>query len=423
MIKRMSNRVKYKSTLTIILLLSSLFVLAGCGSGGGGGATAGGSGVTSVSINLTVPDNNNSSSSGGLSIAAVPEAVNLIEIRISGPGMDTIVDPFNVSPGDNITRVYQVPTGDNRTFAIMAYSAPLTPGADPLLLYDGFETLDLGGTEITVDITPALFDIAHAFEYFNITGDIVGAEDLFRAAVGQYNVVGSDSNIQANFFYAITRVLALWSDRYNYTGVDYGLYAMTEVTEIINHISFSFLQNDPQNPGCVDLPIISHSDITDPFDAYFTAIFCPFDLPDFASIDFQELQDFLDNTLRPALEAAILNLNAVPESFNFEWADAIAWTDANGSVESDYGDVLMLKAIFETLLATLETQENVKVTHLRNALSNIDNINGAMYFIGTQELNIYNDIDPYNDWINLNDTTINIPAIQNRYVEFEGWLP
>ena len=420
MIKFINIRVKHKTISTILLLLSGLFVLAGCGSGGGG-ASAGGSGATSVSINLSVPGNNHSSSGSGLSAAAAPEAINLIEVRISGSGMDTIVDSFNVSPGDEVTRVYQVPTGDNRTFAIMAYSAPLTPGADPLLLYDGMTTLSLGGEATTVDITPALFDIAHAFEYLNITGDIVGAEDLFRAAVGQYNVVGSDSNIRANFFYAITRVLALWSDRYNYTGVDYGLYAMTEVTDIIDHISFP--QNRMENPGCVDLPNISHSDITDPFDAYFTAIFCPFDLPDFASIDFQELQDFLDNILRPAIEAALVNLDAVPESFNFGWTDSVNWTDANGLVESDYGDVLMLKGIFETLLATLETQEDVKVTHLRNAMINIDNINGAMYFIGTQELNIYSDVDPYNDWINLNDTTINIPAIQDRYVEFEGWLP
>ncbi len=404
MIKLMSNRVKDKTILTIMLLLSSLFVLAGCGSGGGGGASAGGSGVTSVTINLSVPDNNNSSSGAGPSAAAAPEAVNLIEIRISGPGMDTIVDPFNVSPSDNVTRVYQVPTGDDRTFAIMAYSAPLTPGADPLLLYDGFETLNLGGTEITVDITPALFDIAHAFEYLNITGDIVGAEDLFRAAVGQYNVVGSDSNIRANFFYAITRVLALWSDRYSYTGVDYGLYAMTEVTQIIHYISAPW--NRQQNPDCVDLPTISHSNITDPFDAYFTAIFCREDLPDFTSIDLQVLQDFLDNTLRPALEAAIVNLDAVPVSFNFVWTDAINWTQANAAVESDYGDVLMLKGIFQTLLAALETQDmDVKGAYLQNALGNIDNINGAVNFITTQEVDV---VAQDNDWVNLMDQSIDL---------------
>jgi hypothetical protein len=413
MFKLISTNVKYKTTLTIILLLSGLFVIAGCGSGGGG-ATAGGSGVvTPVSINLSVPDNNNGSSSGGLSIAAAPEAVNLIEVRISGPGMDTIVDPFNVSPGDNVTRVYEVKTGDNRTFAIMAYSAPLTQGGDPFLLYDGMTTLSLGGAATTVDITLALFDIAHAFTYLNTTGDIVGSEDLFRAAEIKHNGEGSVSEIQANFFHAISRVLALWSDRYSYTGVDYGLYAVTEVTDIIYDISLN-----QQNPDCAAFHSIDHFDstITDPLDAYFTAIFCPDDLPDFTSLDLQELQDSIDNTLRPALEAALLNLDAVPVSFNFGWTDAISWTQADASVESDYGDVLMLKAIFQTLLASIETQDmTLKKTYLQNALSNINNTDGAMNVIRIQEGDPQDD-----DWINLTDPSlwfVPINIIQGKHDE------
>lgn len=408
MIKLMSNRVKYKTTLIIILMLSSLLVLAGCGSGVGGGATAGGgSGVTSVAINISV-DSNNSSSSGGLSVADVPKAVKSIEVRISGAGMDTIVDQFNVSPGDNVTRVYEVPTGSDRTFAIMAYNAPL--GVDSLLLYYGETMLNLDGTATTVDITPTLFDIDHAFEYLNRTGDLAGAEDLFRAAVIKHQDEGSVSENQANFFYAITRVLALWSDLYNYAGVDYGLYTMTEVTDIIHYISLP--QNYQQNPGCVDLPNITHSDITDPLDAYFTAIFCPNELP--PNFPIAGLQDFLYDTLLPALEAAIVNITAVPESFYFEWTDAINWTHANGLVESDYGDVLMLKAVFQTLLAALETQDmNNKKGYMLDALSNINNTVGAMKVI-TLEVDAQD-----NDWINLTDPDLLFNEIQVKHSDSE----
>jgi hypothetical protein len=354
--------------------------MAGCGSSGGGGD---GAGTTSVSINFNIPSSENSAAGSAYSVSAIqsaPKVVASIVIEITSTGLDEDeIDTINVSPGETVTRTYNdIPSGIDITIRARVYSGPDGTG---LLLYEGETTIaDLSGSEVTVELNMILSNIAVALNILE-SGDIVGANDLFRAAVSKHKGEGSDSENIANFLYAITRVLAPWFDIFDEVNDD--IYDIRYIIDIIDIIGCD------RNVDCN----IDFKTINDPMEAYFTGIICPANLTDGFPV-----QDLSNNLLYQELDGAIGNLDSVSDTFNFIWKTPFS----NTEVESDRGDFLFLKAMFRAAMAAIKIQDaEAKSAHLTNA---IDNIEESMGWIFTEGASVdENDNDQSNDWINVVD--------------------
>lgn len=420
---------KHNNNISLaIFLFAILFVLAGCGSGGGGGGSSGSSGLTPVSINLNIPSAQQTSSpqlaslstiSGGIasgsassvnsSAASAPVAVASLSIKISGPGMDDIDDVFNVTPGDTVSKTYDVPTGDDRVVAVNAHSGLLGSGA---LLYQGETKVNLSGTSTVVDIAMILTDIVEALELLN-SGDIVGARDLFRAAVSKYAGLGDNNEDTANFFYALTRVLAIWFDM-QYDGSNSALY---DTGDILDAFGCSETGRDPANFA------IHFVTATNPVPPFFSGIICPGDPLSPNLPTGGEFQTFLYNIVRTELLGAIENLSSVSQSFTINWTEPFSMT----TVESDYGDVLVLRSMFKATMAALEIEDaydlDVDINDSNNTVESFlaansgfpvlmrsGNLQSARSFLTGSALD---DIDDAIDWIiteqdNQDDDWINL---------------
>jgi len=164
------------------------------------------------------------------------------------------------------------------------------------------------------------------------SGDIVGAHDLFRAATVKYGGEGSNEEDTANFFYALTRVLVTWLD-YESDGANNGL----------NNIG-DFLDAFGCNPGQRDFDVIDPGDYFD--------LYCPGVIPGSAP-DGPEIQAFIANVVRPEVMAAIGNLDRVSSGFNILWTEPVGDT----RIESDYGDVLVFKALLKYIMGSIHVYE------------------------------------------------------------------
>jgi hypothetical protein len=354
----MKIRVKEKENILSILvcLVALSFIVAGCGSGGGGGgSSSGSSGTTAVSINLTMPSSqktsastlrsgavsSNASLSGAVSqSAAAPVVVASCAIRISASDIADIYDVFNVSPGVTLTKTYDVQNGNNRTFRVMAYSGANGSGT---LLYEGMTAANLNGGAVALDIAMVLSDIMDALKVLN-SGDVVGARDLFRAAVAKHSGDGTVSSDTANFFYAITRVFALWYDMQS-DGVNDGLNDSGDILD-----AFGCDSGGGRDPRNFDIDFDTANDFDDPL---YTGVTCPGSPLASGYPSGKALQDFVFYNVRAELKGAISNLDNVSQSFNITWTEPFQ----NTQVESDYGDVYVLRAAFKAAVGGLAIED------------------------------------------------------------------
>ena len=347
----------------ISLLFSALFLLYGCGSGGG--SSSGVAGTTAVSISLNTPSAADSSattlssgllssggvSSGGVTAQAAPVIVASIVIEITGDDMTPIVDVFNVSPGTTVTRNYDVPSGANRVVRALAYSGPMGGGN---LLYEGETHIaDLSGTSIAVGLTMSITDIAEAIKVLN-SGDVVGAHDLFRSASMKYKGRGDNDEDTAHFFYALTRILTFWFNM-QADGDNNGLYDIGDILDLYGCDG----SRDPLN---FDMDF--HTD-EDPVDAFFTGTVCPGILP--VNYPGDDIKTFLQN-VGTELIGAIEELDQVSKDFNFIWTEPFN----NETVESDYGDVYFLRAVFKAAMAAYMVVDGYDYTLNIPADTNLD---------------------------------------------------
>jgi hypothetical protein len=166
------------------------------------------------------------------------------------------------------------------------------------------------------------------------SGDFVGAKDKCKDAADAFGEEDSNDADSARFFSALAGASAL----------------------IIN------IESDGQNDGLNDIGDfldafncpVEGRDITnlgqllnDCFDAP------PAPLPG-DSPTAQDIRDFLFNVVRPALVDAISRLNAIsPNTLDITWTEPFAQLQ----VESDYGDVLALRAYIKSLLAYIHIVE------------------------------------------------------------------
>ncbi len=330
--KKRSNK-KNNFIPIIAILFSALFILAGCGSSGGGGGF-GGKGTTSVSISMKTPPASASAAGGVSALAATPRIITSIVIEISGPGMSTITRTITVSQGVIYTENFDVPNGDDRTFDARAYNS------DGILLYRAIpEIADLSGTSVPISLRMELDDIALALTVAMDelqSGDIVAARDLFRAAIAKYEAGSSalyaSSNINddgqeiAYFFYSFTRVLALFFDIESDEVID----GFHDVGDILDFFGCSSSGQEGLN--------------------------FEIDCPETLQVDYpgQDVRNFMLEVMAE-LEGAIGNLadGKVTSNFNFRWKEPFG----GANVESDYGDALFLRAVFNAAMAALKVVE------------------------------------------------------------------
>ena len=170
--------------------------------------------------------------------------------------------------------------------------------------------------------------LANGFSALN-NGWMLRARDFFKAAVDsaekpKSNVTTNDADT-ARVFYALTRIAAIGFDYYS----DGNPYDMNSLGDILDRL------------GCED------SDLAR---ANAEAISCDGFIPD-NSPTAGELQAFLYNVVRPELKGAIINLDAVSTQFNKQLTEPAAFFE--GTVDLDYGDVLIVRAAMKSTLASL----------------------------------------------------------------------
>ena len=151
---------------------------------------------------------------------------------------------------------------------------------------------------------------------------IIEANSYFQQAVNE-----DADDQEANFFYAITRVLAFALEQ----GTGSGLETFRDVLE-----AFGFTRNNNDS--------IEDSPYADP-----TQILARYVPPENAP-NGEDLRVFLANEPVPLLDSAITNLNSLSEEFTTTISSA---ETGDTEVEVDYGDILLIKAAYYALKGTL----------------------------------------------------------------------
>lgn len=161
----------------------------------------------------------------------------------------------------------------------------------------------------------------------NALGDgwVLGARTYFEAAVTDAGTNGSNEADTARFFFALTRFLALGFD----TLSDGNATDMNRLGDILDRLGVA------DNEVRANWALINTPDVL------------PADSP-----TGNEYRDFLYLVAAPELTGAIANLDDIATSFNNMWTNPMD----NTQVESDYGDVLVLRGTFKSLLASIATQ-------------------------------------------------------------------
>lgn len=158
-------------------------------------------------------------------------------------------------------------------------------------------------------------------------GWVHGAKSYFEDAEDLAGNSSSGDADAARFFYALTRVAVLWLDYYSDEMPDNFPNPLVDILD-----NFGSAAEDAKGP--------------DP-DAMLFAGALPAN-PDAAA----DLLCFLSNVAVAELEGALGNLDAVSEAFNKQWMEP----NNHHIVESDYSDVLFLKATFKAILAYIFSQ-------------------------------------------------------------------
>ena len=176
----------------------------------------------------------------------------------------------------------------------------------------------------------------------NALGDgwVLGARTYFEAAVNLAGSSASNDADTARFLFALTRFLSLGFD----TLSDGNSADMNRVGDILDRLSV------PNNEVRANWELISTPDVL------------PADSP-----TGNEYRDFLYEVAAPEIAGSVSNLDEISTSFNKVWTNPVD----NTQVESDYGDVLVLRGTFKSLLASIATQRaydlDVDVDQIKNS--------------------------------------------------------
>lgn len=208
-------------------------------------------------------------------------------------------------------------------------------------------------------------------------GWVMGARTYLEAAVDVAGTNTSNDADTARFLFALTRFFALGFD----TQSDGKAADMNRLGDILDRL------------GVAD----------DEVRANWELINTPNPLPTNSPTG-NEYRDFLYETVRTELIGSVANLDAISQSFNTAWKN---WQDRS-TFESDYGDVLFLRGIFKTILATIAIQRAYELD------GDVDEI-----YNNNHDVDAWNDITVEsflntNDFLSLTDAT--------KLVEAKGYL-
>ncbi len=351
----------------LLILLTLFFILPSC-SGGGGGGTAS---STNVTINLGQRELSGSS----ISLQAIPDSVKSIVIKVTGPGMSPIKRTINVDSGDEVSEEFSILNGDNRLFEVMAYDEE--DGNTFVLFKDSGGpgmVKDLNGTPVTVeaimqatdyddDLTQGLDAIANG-NIIAATGHFGTAEELSQ---------GSNSNHAdtARFFFAMTRIAGLFLDVVSDGNPNNGLTKLSDVLDAFDCMAADNFLNKVEVSGDLIGDDDGHCEAGEEC-TFITDILCgvedngapggnndsvcevdeeciwvmPADSPTGG-----ELQFFIYDVFIRELRGAVANFNDISDTFIVGWQGPFSET----TIESDYGDVLALRAAAKGMLSWLHT--------------------------------------------------------------------
>jgi hypothetical protein len=363
---------RIRFSITKVAVSCIVFALSGCG-GGGGGNNGGGNAAPTATVSGTV---------SGTTILAINAADEIVASDdTTGKQADNNGNfPFSLTglPIDEDIRIYLVSGGGiypmffdsdaNGTYDANVFS--LTAGT----------TIDLGFVDVSfpnedgkaipendpaanvavvsgtanpiiptsVNSPPTnglkLTDLIK--KGINALGDgwVLGARTYFGAAVNLAGTSASNDTDTARFLLAITRFLALGFD----TLSDGNSADMNRLGDILDRLGV------PDNEVRANWKLINTPDVL------------PADSP-----TGNEYRNFLYEVAAPELTGAVSNLDDISTSFNTMWTNPMD----NTQVESDYGDVLVLRGIFKSLLASIATQRaydlDADVDDIKNSNSTV----------------------------------------------------
>jgi len=330
------------SVAIYVLLLSLAILLSGCSGGGSGSSGIGGVTVTGTASGTVIVaiDQNNKEVARAAAVG-IPKtfAVNL---PVGGTYRFYLIEDQDTI-NETIFPLYQ---GTTNNFSITS-SATIDlgfvdtttgvaiPAKNPLLISGVSSAGEIKSfPETLVSATPptgaSLISLVNSGLNYLSQGSILKAKAYFKAAVENYPNDSSNDGDTARAFYAFTRavVVNLYSD--GNTG------DLNSAGDILDRMGCS-----PGGRGLYKLlsargplPMVSPK----------TA---PSSFPTGA-----ELQAFLYNVIKPELEGALANLDAVSSSFNRTWTEPVS----GNAFISDYGDILYAKAWIKGAIATILIQ-------------------------------------------------------------------
>ena len=341
------SRQKYT---TILCCVFFAFFVSSCGGGGGSSSGSGPSsdnseaGTGSIAFSVNWKDAAYQSAAGAYIASS---------LDCSGAGVSEVTAEVYDENGTYLTSggpwpcsahsgtINNVPEGSNMMVVVIGKDSignELHGGEAIGINVTQGQTTNAGTIE-TVSIDMTVNDLLdNGFSNFKDEAEPLLAHDYFyRAKIKTRNSTSNNADI-ARFFYAISKVAA---QAYNIEsdGVNDGLQDIGDIMDAFGA------------PAEGRLPFFNaDNDFKDESGEYYDDPFpdpVPFNSPTGA-----ELQNFCFNIIRPALEAAIASLNLVSTSFNKTWLELFD----DETVESDYGDVLYVKAMFQGALASIYIQ-------------------------------------------------------------------
>ncbi|OGW50637.1 MAG: hypothetical protein A2Z50_03320 [Nitrospirae bacterium RBG_19FT_COMBO_42_15] len=384
--KRMWGVKKIFSFMFLALMVSVL--LAACGGGGGSDGGGGGgnnnqipppatgtisgsvSGTTVVAVNdagnIVASDDSSGKTPDAFgnypfTLTGIPTGVNIRVFLITASGVYPMY--FDSNDADTIpdTNVFSLTTAATISLGYVntndaTQSGKAIPANNPINTTGVSSSSE--NTNIPVSITnPSPPTGASLSQLINDgldalnNGWIIKARNYFKAAVeglsGGENQNDADTS---RFFYALTRVIALGFDNYS----DGNSTDMNRMADILDRFGCDTSMSKRSNLSAISCPDPNKS--------------IPVPMPN-DSPTVNELGGFINIIVRPEIEGALSNLNSVSSSFNK------AWIFDGNSVESDYGDVLMIRALSKGLLANIDIGNALNINADIDAENNYTNNN------------------------------------------------
>lgn len=331
---------------TIICCVFFAFFVSACGGGGGGGSSSGNSasGTGSISFDVNWKDAPYQSAAGAYIASALDcpgSGVSQVTAEIYDENGTYLISGGPWPCSAHSGTVDNVPAGSNMTVVVTGKDSngnELHGGEAIGINVTQGQSTDAGTIETVAIDMPVADLLANGFANFKDGTEALFAHDYFYGAkIKTRNATSNNADI-ARFFYALSKITA---QAYDIAAdeVNDGLQDLGDIMDAFGA------------PSSDRLPFFNDShDFRDEIGEYYDDPF-PDPLP-LGSPTGADLQNFSFNVLRPALEAAIASLDLVSTSFNKIWLEPFD----DETVESDYGDVLYLKAMFQSALAFIYTQ-------------------------------------------------------------------